>query len=287
MSRRRRDSKLTVATLPLLRDDLVRHNDEVRRGVFDDDMTAFLAEHPGYEPEVMDLTKAELWWVTPSMCELVYAAAPSLPEGLTLGEVMPSLSGVLVWERGLGKTAIGMEKRRDGSMGTTRQEIVGVAWGISARYGFSINILARDDAAPLHVSTLSPHPDHPDDDGTRAATQALVTTWMLASQPTVGRTFQHEGQLRRSGLRKADLPMSVTVAALREIARPDDPGEGVHPEGASGRHVSVRFLVRGHWRQQACGPQRRMRKPVWVSPFVKGPEGAPFRETDLVKVWRR
>jgi hypothetical protein len=36
-----------------------------------------------------------------------------------------------------------------------------------------------------------------------------------------------------------------------------------------GRHV-----VRGHFRQQACGPNHSERKTIWIAPFMKGPEGA-------------
>lgn len=37
--------------------------------------------------------------------------------------------------------------------------------------------------------------------------------------------------------------------------------------------VSKRFTVRGHWRQQSHGPERSLRKRIWIQPFWKG-EGA-------------
>ena len=47
----------------------------------------------------------------------------------------------------------------------------------------------------------------------------------------------------------------------------------------SGRTLSVQFIVRGHWHTYHTrnGPVQR-----WVMPFVKGPEGAPFKATDRV-----
>ena len=36
--------------------------------------------------------------------------------------------------------------------------------------------------------------------------------------------------------------------------------------------VNSRFIVRGHWRNQACGEGRREHKVIWVAPFWKGPE---------------
>jgi len=36
--------------------------------------------------------------------------------------------------------------------------------------------------------------------------------------------------------------------------------------------------VSGHWKMQPCGKGRRDRHRIWIQPYVKGPEGAPFRE---------
>jgi len=40
-----------------------------------------------------------------------------------------------------------------------------------------------------------------------------------------------------------------------------------------GWHVRVRFVVRGHWRNQPHGEGRQERKRIWIQPFWKGPEG--------------
>jgi hypothetical protein len=42
--------------------------------------------------------------------------------------------------------------------------------------------------------------------------------------------------------------------------------------GHGGGAPTVQFLVRGHWRQQAHGPMRSLRKTIWIEPFWKGPE---------------
>ncbi|ANS04692.1 hypothetical protein [uncultured Mediterranean phage] len=38
-----------------------------------------------------------------------------------------------------------------------------------------------------------------------------------------------------------------------------------------------RFNVRGHWRNQAHGPKRSLRKRVWVKEYIKGPDHLPVR----------
>ncbi len=35
-----------------------------------------------------------------------------------------------------------------------------------------------------------------------------------------------------------------------------------------------RYVVRGHWRNQVCGPMRAERRKTWIQPYWKGPEGA-------------
>lgn len=37
-----------------------------------------------------------------------------------------------------------------------------------------------------------------------------------------------------------------------------------------------RWIVRGHWRQQPCGPASSLRRITWIDPFVKGPEDKPL-----------
>jgi len=41
---------------------------------------------------------------------------------------------------------------------------------------------------------------------------------------------------------------------------------------SGGRKVDVRFIVRGHWRNQPYGKGRSLVKRVWIKPFWKGPD---------------
>lgn len=53
-----------------------------------------------------------------------------------------------------------------------------------------------------------------------------------------------------------------------------------------GRKLTVRHLVRGHWRHQ-YHPSDGSRRPRYIAPYIKGPKGAPLRATEHVMVWRR
>ncbi len=60
--------------------------------------------------------------------------------------------------------------------------------------------------------------------------------------------------------------------------------EQVPENDADGSCLTVRFWVRGHFRNQPCGPRNMDRKRIWIRPAIKGPAGAPFIQRDyLVK----
>lgn len=66
---------------------------------------------------------------------------------------------------------------------------------------------------------------------------------------------------------------TVRVVSLRK-AEPREPTG----DGEAKWHVSVQFVVSGHWRNQVCGLRRSDRRLTYIQPFVKGPDNAPFKE---------
>jgi hypothetical protein len=87
------------------------------------------------------------------------------------------------------------------------------------------------------------------------------------------------GSLVQAGI---DDPDRVSIIELR---RPMCPPREQHGSSSDRQHHH-RWWVGGHWRQQACGPNHADRRPKWIAPYVKGPEGSPLMK-DRVHVWRR
>lgn len=61
--------------------------------------------------------------------------------------------------------------------------------------------------------------------------------------------------------------------------------------GRGGWHVMRRHMVRGHMRRQVCGVGRQDRKPMWIAPFPRGPEGGDvldhvYKITEKIKAGR-
>jgi hypothetical protein len=71
----------------------------------------------------------------------------------------------------------------------------------------------------------------------------------------------------------------VTLHAPRHV----ETGE----RNETGRTYTHRWVVRGHWRNQAHGKNHSQRRVTWVPSYTKGPAGKPLRQTERVWAWRR
>lgn len=104
----------------------------------------------------------------------------------------------------------------------------------------------------------------------------LLMNQSIASSSTVTADRAAQRRIRRAGLPVDD----VRVITLRTISG--------HGSGESvDREWLHQWIVRGHWRQQPCGPGGKDRRPTWIPPHIKGPEDAPLLGGDKVHAWRR
>jgi hypothetical protein len=83
--------------------------------------------------------------------------------------------------------------------------------------------------------------------------------------------------LRKRVARAKIEPPAVHVVQLRRALH-----HGPTPEKGDGFEYSHRWLVRGHWRMQACGPGRIERRPRWITEHIKGPDDKPLVVHDKV-----
>jgi hypothetical protein len=116
----------------------------------------------------------------------------------------------------------------------------------------------------------------------------LAALWLLASQRNLtADTTEHPGRPVRRRSQRAGVDATVRIIDLRRPRASDFTGEA--PEGPGEHrdvHWSRQWVVGGHWRNQAWGPGHRWRRPVWIAPYVKGPEGKPLVVRPTVKVVR-
>jgi hypothetical protein len=127
---------------------------------------------------------------------------------------------------------------------------------------------------------MLPDPEPHDAIGTWGWAAMVFAAFRLATQAgLVDRATERTPRPERRRTQRAGLPgRDVHTVRLRHATHP---GGGA---GDAGREYSCRWVVRGHWRNQPWGPNRSLRRPTWVLPHVKGPDGAPLRGGERVNV---
>src|SRR5260370_30883058 len=75
----------------------------------------------------------------------------------------------------------------------------------------------------------------------------------------------------------------VSLVRIVELRRREHIG-GNHSVDLARREWSCQWVVRGHWRQQACGPEQSERRPLSVSAYRKGTQDQPPKPTPATVV---
>lgn len=112
-------------------------------------------------------------------------------------------------------------------------------------------------------------------------TWALVLRccWLLMQQRIAIVTDHLPDRASARRLQRAGRPVApVRVISLRQPEHHSGPG--------SDRTYHHRWVVRGHWRKQWYPSQDR-NVPIWISPYMKGPDDAPLLVGEKVYAWQR
>ena len=279
--------KLTASKMPRLRDTLQKQFDEFSPN-------EYARETATFDPSEQILARtlqpfnpigATLWWVRPDMARLAWDAAKTLPENTRLLEAVPAPKGILIWEGSPLVSGVLLTSKYRGEQRTT--PIHGVTWEVTAR-GVEVGTLIYDPPGTEELSHMPLLTYLYIGQLKKDLEPYLTATFLLATQPRIGQITRHDPTPRRRRQvppsPPGDITTGVNLVALRENAR-----RLVEDTGGEGKKwgLSVRFMVRGHWRNQACGEKRGQRRPVYVAPYLKGPEDAPLKSSETVFVWRR
>jgi hypothetical protein len=98
---------------------------------------------------------------------------------------------------------------------------------------------------------------------------------------TTNTTEQPQPAEVRRLLRRGDPNPTVNTVALRRSQHSDD-----SPILATGREYRHQWIVSGHWRKQWY-PSIEDHRPIWISPHIKGPDGAPLLKSERVYTLNR
>lgn len=79
-------------------------------------------------------------------------------------------------------------------------------------------------------------------------------------------------KIRSEAKRESALDFASVGEAMPPIRVTKQSGRDAGALGLDFREFAARFVVRGHWRNQACGPGLSERRLLWIKPYYKGPE---------------
>jgi hypothetical protein len=113
----------------------------------------------------------------------------------------------------------------------------------------------------------------------------LHAYWLLMSQTIVEKAKETGDRTQRRRLERESCPTEVVVIQFRKRKYYNEKGE--ETEDSKKIDWSHRWLVGGHWRWQpykdpASGGE--IKKRIWISPYVKGPEDKPLVMKERVYV---
>lgn len=258
-----------------------------------------VAAAKGVEPDPVmlgfagEITEADLYWVDADMTKLVADTAEDR-EGFegTLARP-PSRRGFVVFGEPLP-----VEIRMSRLLGGGAYRIRAVLWswedtpdgGGKAGYQLfsddpKLAMTDADKGVPLH--RIAPG------GGFRGPTEALQrimqALWALADQPTVSRERDAAWDGTRDG--KPPSTLSRAMRSARNLSSVRFVYLRGHPAGETGggdgakRVYDCRWIVRGHYRNQAYGRNWEDHRRIWIPPYVAGPEDKPLRVRPVVHVW--
>jgi len=100
------------------------------------------------------------------------------------------------------------------------------------------------------------------------------TVWRLMQQTLASLEHEEAPRSMRRQLARHQIPSGIVVVQLRRKAG--------HPYPTAGEPLAWRQLVTGHWKNQWY-PSLGIHQRIYVDPYVRGPEDAPFSQTKIVR----
>lgn len=246
------------------------------------------------QEDLAGLAASTLLWVSRGMTDLATSAAETLPEWSPAAAI-PERYGLMCFAKPAGV----FDWPVPGGTQRLPMPVDAMSWGVRGDYvgvscAFRTDRIAEKLNPGLARLPMISHPvgmwhvdepvAHRLDSGALAPLAVLGSAWLLMGQVRVAatRTIGRAGVGGGESAAGVDDSAAVSLIELRRPARDaTDSGRG----GGQRRRSDKRWWIDGHWREARVGPGRTLRRPVWVSSYIKGNPEAEVAER--VKGWRR
>ncbi|GAA1843240.1 hypothetical protein [Asanoa iriomotensis] len=224
------------------------------------------------------LDRGHLIWIDDEFTDLTDAAAASLPDVTVSRDLLPADDGLLLWSRPLQvhDAAAASWTRKDGGWDIVRYRTIGE--GLD---GANLQHVREQIGwlVPMNAVSVA---DGQTIRGATEPTAALATTWVLIAQKLAEvRSSAASKAIGKAYARTGRPAPEVTLVSIRRPSvRTPNP---VIPRGDH-RPLAERVWVSPHWRNVAYGPEKSLRRPRWIDPFLRGPADAPIKSSTTVRV---
>lgn len=248
-----------------------------------------------------NICRSMIYWVSPDMCDLIEASMASLDTSDVAlhQDIFPHMTGVCF----LAKTRYGIAIDPYTGQHDDPIPVDIVTWAPVVRIGEGADlhpILMIDSWALMDHPRFTPtfpichggsewELGHPVDTGRLGQSAAMVASatddrrFLLALHALMASPGITETEtitpdraamrrMKRAGIARGE----VKVIYVRGSRRNHQP-TGEH------NNYSCRWAVSGHWRNQPYGPGRKLRRPIWIAPYIKGPADAPLDTREVVR----
>lgn len=261
------------------------------------------------------LERAELFWISAEMLDVVEALAPSVPANTQVEDLIPPApAGLVCFER----PWLGMD-----SVDAKPIEVDAFVWA-NARLPYlpelgasgghrALSLSAYEKYRPTEYSEPStwwsqdswipigrsdwpvqtnigvePYPEM--EEFIKASfvedRRFIAAFWTLLQQNAIAQTrivSAARAVARRSQRAGIDTSKNVKIVTLRRLERSEHEKTVLSQK----REHDHRWLVSGHWRHQPFGPGRKQRRLQYISPHIKGPDDKPLKTKTRVNAWVR
>jgi hypothetical protein len=169
-------------------------------------------------------------------------------------------------------------------------EQAGVKWGIYTMVGTEgrwqeearlAELLGRQD----RVHLVEPAFAHEGPQGRVIEVVARLAAGICQMAETPGSLRRKSTKKARQHWRLSKAPRTTEYVLAPDVKITFDATDAVRSYVQSDRRKlpTLQWIVRGHWRNQVCGPAGADRKRIWTQPYWKGPDDSPrlFREYTL------
>lgn len=258
------------------------------------------------------LDDVRLSWLDKPVCELIEATVATLPEW-TPAECIPHDRGLVGLSQPIDQlTGYSLDSplapypvsaiswNNTGTDVTIRGWIVYEAlpkpWQVrkSRVYQFEealmatlpVNQPAAGGTEQANIPRWTREHGHPASGVAPQLTAVVGAIWLLMAQPKVleeAAPAVVNVKRRNTVTRRVERqPVRVSVRTLTGTT----PQRSRSSSTGQGRKATTRWWVRGHWRQQAYGQGRKLRKPVYIAPHTAGAADTPVDTRPQVQVWK-